>query len=314
VPPILAPAASADPTDLADWLELIAVTTLDSNSSRHDLMTAIRRSGTIDAARIADAADDARPLDEAVEQEADELEVLADAAFAQLEIRATYLGPDYPFTVGNGVLTANEHAVASPYVFLSALTQFGLKIPNAPESGAELFELVSADALVQHLGGAPAVRSYDFGSPRRSTAKSFHAAIEDLCLSMGEGRGCKVAKPLTATVRDAKLDIVAWVPFGDGRSNQVSVFGQCATGRNWPGKVNELQPVDFCRMWLQEPPAMSPLLAFFVPMHLEDDDWMAAAIGERRLLFDRLRIAKSLAGLRANLSARCAAWTAAAVA
>ena len=77
---------------------------------------------------------------------------------------------------------------------------------------------------------------------------------------MGEGAGCKASKP-TSKAKDAKLDLVAWVPFGDERRNQVSVFGQCAAGKNWHSKLNELQPLDFCNLRLQESLAMSPLSA-----------------------------------------------------
>ena len=178
-----------------------------------------------------------------------------------------------------------------------------------PESGSSLFELVSAAALVQYLGGAETVQSYDFGFPRRSTPKAFRKAIEDLCKELGEGLGCKVAKPLTKNVKDAKLDLVAWVPFRDTRRNQLSVFGQCTAGTNWESKLNELQPVDFCNIWLKENPAMAPLLAFFVPRKVKDDVWFRVCVGERRLIFDRLRIARLLGSLDSDLVKRCEAWT-----
>ena len=268
-------------------------------------MASIRRMGSIDAFEEIDDG----PLDELVERENDELERIADAAFEELALRKAYLGAHYPFIV-NTALSAESGAKISPYVFLTALTFFGTEMENMPESGSSLFENISAAALVEYLGGAETVQSYDFGFPRRNGPKGFRKAIEALCRELGEGLGCKVRKPLTQNVKDAKLDLVAWVPFSDMRRNQLSVFGQCAAGANWESKLNELQPVDFCNIWLKEPPAMSPLLAFFVPRKIMDDVWFRVCVGERRVIFDRLRIARLLGSLDGDLVKRCEAWTA----
>ena len=130
---------------------------------------------------------------------------------------------------------------------------------------------------------------------------------------MGEGLGCKVPSPDTTQVKDAKLDLVGWIPFRDGRTNQLSIFGQCATGANWRAKINELQPVDFCKRWLKEQPAVNPSLAFFVPRHIEEQQWPEAAIGEHRILFDRLRIVRLLDDVEGELADRCAQWTESAI-
>ena len=307
-----APEASADATEHADWLELTAVVAADSDSSTQDLVAAIRRTGSIDAVRDSEELDDDEPLDSMVEREDEELERIADAAFAELERRQEHLGDAYPFSI-NSALTARADAAASPYAFLTALTHFGLQSAVAPEDAASLFERVSAAALVQYLGGAP-VQSYPFGFPRREGPKAFHDAINDLCQKMGEGVECKVSRSKAADRKDAKLDVVAWIPFGDGRSNQLSVFGQCTTAKDWVGKINELQPSDFCRRWMRETPAVWPLLAFFVPRQIADAEWDEASIGERRIVFDRLRIASALGGLEEELTRRCAEWTGAVIA
>ena len=275
-------------------------------------MTAIRQRGSIDAIRDSEELDD-YPLDELVEGEDEELERITDAAFEQLALRKSYLNIHYPFAV-DGTLRAEADAQASPYVFLTALTRFGPIRETASDAGAPLFERISAAALVEYLGGGERARSYNFGFPRRDSPKAFYDAINDLCQKLGEGLGCKLSRPKTADVKDAKLDLVAWMPFEDGRRNQLSVFGQCAAGSNWLSKLNELQPVDFCNIWLKEPPAMSPLLAFFVPGQVVDGDWYKVCVGERRIFFDRLRIARFLGGLDEELAGHCKAWTASALA
>ena len=275
-------------------------------------MAAVRRTGSTDALDGVEELDDTHPLDRLAEQETDELERITDAAFEQLALREEYLRADYPFVL-NGALEAKPGATSTVYTFLTAVTSVGWRNEAPPERAASLFELVSAAALVWYLGGPTVVQSYDFGFPRRSEPKAFYDAVQELCQKMGEGLGCSVPKPQTAHIKDAKLDLVAWIPFGDGRSNQLSVFGQCATGANWQGKINELQPIEFCKRWLLEQPAMNPALAFFVPRQIEERHWPEAAVSDRRILFDRLRIVALLREIDGGLARRCAEWTASAL-
>ena len=312
------PAATADPTEHADWLEFSALLAPSGEVSAQDLITAVRRTGSSDAILDLDMLEedrtdsdylDAVSIDDAVEREDEELEIIADAAFEQLARREQFLDDQYPFTLGD-VLTAKPGAVETAYSFLAAVTSFGWRNENAPESAASLFEYLSAAVLVCYLGGKDAVCSYDFGFPRRQSSSAFRDAVDELCTWMGEGGKCRTDQPGMQAVKDAKLDLVAWIPFGDSRTNQISFFGQCATGGDWRSKINELQPVDFCKTWLTEQPAMNPSLAFFVPRHITDDHWPAATIGDRRLVFDRLRIARLSGGIDDELARRCAAWTA----
>lgn len=300
------PPASSDPTELADWLELTALSASDGDSSRQDLVAALKRSGSSDAL---DDNDDEEPLDAQVELEDDRLEGIADAAFGQLEIREHYLGDKYPFSL-NGVLQAKADAKSTVYAFLTAVTSLNWKNEDAPESAASLFELVSARALVGYLGGTEVARAFDFGFPRANGPSTFRDAVNELCQQMGEGVGCNVSRPRVSQVKDSKLDLVAWVPFGDDRQNQLSVFGQCSTGTNWIGKINELQPIDFCKRWFKEQPAVNPLLAFFVPRHIGDEFWPEASVGDHRLVFDRLRIARLADEIGDDIAKRCSSWTA----
>ena len=322
------PAATADPTEHADWLEFAALQAPSSEASAQDLVTAIRRIGSSDAipgpAELEDEPDDADqpqdwsdgdsdvevpPLDDAVEKEGEELERIADDAIEQLEQREQYLDDQYPFTI-DGILKAKPGASETAYAFLATVTSFNWTNEHSPENAASLFEYLSATALVRYLGGRHTVCSYDFGFPRRNSPPAFYDAVQELCEHMGEGLGCKAARSETADVKDDKLDLVAWIPFRDCRPNQFSVFGQCATGANWRDKINELQPIDFCKRWLIEQPAMNPSLAFFVPRHIKEDHWPIATNGDRRLVFDRLRITHLLRDLDEDLARRCAAWTA----
>lgn len=300
--PLVVPAASSDPAEHADWVELAAVAAPNSTCSHQDLVAAWRRAGSIDAIREYDQLEEDESLDANVESEDEELERCADGAFEQLDWRNTYLGENYPFEIGDGSLIARQEASASPYMFLAALTAV-----TPDQKSAGLFEQVSAAALVQYLGGPDAARSYGFGFPRRAgKPKGFREAIEDLCREMGDGGGCKEPRPRTSTIKDAKLDVVAWVPFRDGRRSQLSVFGQCAAGRDWFDRIHELQPADFCDTWLRQRPLPTPLPAFFVPRAVAEGHWFRAVPG--KIFFDRMRIARLLGKLDDDLAKACADW------
>ena len=313
---LTAPEASADSTELADWMEFSALMAAGTEASAQDLITAIGRTGSSDAILHEDEEEpwdnggdvDEPPIDEAVEREDETLERIADATLEQLERREQYLGDLYPFTV-SGVLKAKSNAIETAYTFLTAITIQGWKNHDAPEKAASLFEELSAAALVGYLGGTASARSFNFGFPRYGGPPGFGDAVNELCNQFGEGGGFREDRPNASNVKDANLDLVAWVPFGDARPNQLSFFGQCATGANWRNKLTELQPVDFCKTWLREQPAMDPLLAFFVPRHIKEDHWPAAVNSDRRLVFDRLRISSLLREIDEDLARRCSRWT-----
>ena len=101
---LTAPEASADSTELADWMEFSALMAAGTEASAQDLVTAIGRTGSSDAILHEDEEEpwdnggdvDEPPIDEAVEREDETLERIADATLEQLERREQYLGDLYP--------------------------------------------------------------------------------------------------------------------------------------------------------------------------------------------------------------------------
>ena len=312
-----APPASADASEHADWIEIAAVSSGYSRSSPQDLIRTIRRGGSVDADEASDVLDDDKPLDDAVERQDEILDSKGDAAFELLESRKNLLGDAYPFEVdqraSTATLRAYPNAADSPYMFLTALTYVG-RPPDEPESGASLFEQVSRAALVAYLGGPTRVRFVDFGFPRQGGPPGFQEAIAALCREFGAGLEPRTPWPKRGgQLKDGRLDFAVWVPFDDKHSNRLSVLGNCASGKNWSDKINELIPQDFCNTWFNKPPSPTPLSAFFIPRQAQDSQWDEAGYNARQLFFDRLRMAPLLDGLDDDLASRCAAWTAAAL-
>ena len=89
--------------------------------------------------------------------------------------------------------------------------------------------------------------------------------------------------------KDAKLDIVAWRAFPDGRRSKLVGFGQCATGDDWTEKPFELQPTKWCRQWMRDSSGLDPFGSLFIPHQPVEDQWLLAC-NYGGILFDRCRI------------------------
>ena len=126
---------------------------------------------------------------------------------------------------------------------------------------------------------------------------------------MGEGRGPRPSETLRDQM-DAKLDVVAWKDFADGRPGKLILFGQCATGDDWRDKIGELPATaKWCDSWLVRVPVVDPLRVFFVPHRIPAKRWdHANRYGG--VFFDRCRIAQLSGGLAADALAECRAWSA----
>jgi len=300
---LFSPIASAGAKEHADWLELKALLAADGDASFQDLVAELRRAGTLDG--LSEGA--------ALDERAEKSHALAEDAFAELDLRATMTGAGYPFSIdGQTVKRSKSIDFTSPYLFLLLLRRFGVSAGPRGVKGAGHFEELAEVASRHYLGGeAAGVRSYHFGFPRRTTQAGFEAALDDLCQMLGEGGGSR-SRPSRRNQKDAKLDIVAWRPFLDGRTTKIIAFGQCAAGDNWDGKASELVPQQFMGMWLKAVRfAFNPVVFFFVPHTLDDEEWDSISMIGTTIPFDRCRIAGllSASGLPGELSVRTARWS-----
>lgn len=289
--------AATDPaTKLADWLELTALAAADRNRSIQDLVQVIRRSGTSDAL---DPDDDEPPSDD---RGSEQSQAVAETAFAEIELREAGCSGTYPFRVSAQSIKAKNGADASMYVFLLLLANFGHKAGPEGTNAVGLFDDLAAQAAESYFHG----ESYVFAFPRRVAPNGFADAVDDLCVQMGEGQGNRL-RPNTKHQKDAKLDIVSWRAFEDGRPGKMIAFGQCATGKNWKDKLAELQPYTFYSQWLAQNPAVSPIRTFFMPFRVLDDDWLNVAL-QGGIVFDRCRLAHHAQGVDSTVKEQVAAW------
>jgi hypothetical protein len=293
-PPLSRPTGLSPPggsqEERADWLELMALGR--RAASIEDLLHAVRTS----------------PLSRDGGVRGLAAELGASDAFSELHDRRVACHGGYPFDLSGEVLQAGRSIDRARYTFLLLLGAFGASAGPPGADGASLFEEVCAAAGRSYLGGRRAgARSIVFGAPRRGSPAGFREAVDHLCEAIGEGGGCRSRARLRHQ-RDAKLDVVVWRPFPDGRASQVIGFGQCATGRGWAAKLQELQPRAFGDLWLREPLAVEPFRMFFVPFRVDQARWEEATFSGG-VLFDRCRIAAHADELDRGIRERCRAWS-----
>jgi hypothetical protein len=275
------PLLSDNPHELLDHVEVSALTDPDKVSSTSQLKSELMVTGSEDAL-----------TDEEGEVTLEEyFEGVLDSVLTEAEDRIVACGEEnYPFTLKGKSLSSKDSSFTCVYTFLLCLSFYG-KDAAPGQNGAKLFEDVCAYAVAAYLGchKTPSEK-HVFGFPRRIGPADFVAAVQDLCLKkLGEGEpDSKV--PDIESMKDAGLDIVAWLPFPDKRSSKLIAFGQCATGRYWREKVNELQPFSWCQTWLTKHPKVTPVKIFFVPHAVTVSDWERLGY-HTGIVFDRFRIA-----------------------
>lgn len=289
--------AASDPaTKHADWLEFTALCVADRRRSLQDLIQVIRQSGT--AAEIGSD----EPRFPAGDRGSEISQRVAEAALTELEAREIACGGSYPFRVSAQGISATRTARSSLYTFLLLLSTYGAKAGPKDINAIHLFDEVAARAAANYLNG----ESYVFAFPRLVAPSNFVEALTDLTGQLGEGRGNR-KQPTESKKKDAKLDIVSWRSFLDGRHGKVLAFGQCATGDDWETKLAELQPRTFYSMWFEENPAIEPVRMFFMPFRILEDDWLEVAYSGG-IVFDRCRLAHHATLLPAHLRSEIGKW------
>lgn len=287
--PTSLPPNTSDPLALADWLELTALEAGDKNSSAGDLSAALQ---------LLAGGGNARAIDVMEDLEADVVD-----AIAEIEERQRHAGDHYPFELVRGrvVQAREDYADHFAYLFCLVLSYFGYSVrAGDPINPWHLFEDVALVAAKNFVSGE-AVR---FGALREG--RTFAEAVDELCVLLGEGNKYRARHALNP--QDDKLDLVAWRNFRDHRESKLILFGQCAAGANWTGKIAELQPQEWAEEWLYEMPVSPLVRSFYVPHRVPHNRW--AYLSRRTgILFDRCRIAAWIPpSMYGTLAETCIAW------
>ena len=228
----------------ADWLELLAFSRRSGVSSSIDLNEAAANI-LYDPAMEDDTAD--------VDTDPDILDVgreeALDAAFEEVGFRAECLGDRYPFKVSfeNRRLRMQRiepsadpalglaHDIYGTCLLMSCI-RFGLLDLRNTGVSAEVigthFQVLATAAAAGYVGGD----AYLFGHPRPDQISMLDAVLK-LSDLLNAGTPVKVRPPgISKFAKDGGIDVVAWRDHADRRPAKAVLFGQCASGKNWPGK------------------------------------------------------------------------------
>lgn len=274
---------------LADWLELLALSSIDKDSSYGDLSSTLRRSATYEQ--------DEEYLGQNLSQD-HQIDEMCGQVFLELNNRLNSAQDSYPFEVSatSIKLKSNKTWENFPaYVFCLCLSYFGGVEVQENNNPQILFEKISQYAAESFMGSERNAKGYAFrlGHPRDELPSSFSEAIDIICNLLLEGQGYRRSKKGKIKPKDDGVDIIAWRETTDNLSSKIIMFGQCASNQSlkeWERKLGDLKPKEFCEEWMIEVPESQLIKSFFVPHRPDYDRWSYIA---RRggVIFDRCRIA-----------------------
>jgi hypothetical protein len=179
---------------------------------------------------------------------------------------------------------------------------------HAEIDGTLILEEWGAHVLKNYLGPVRA-KSFVFGTS--SQGRSFEERVNHLHAQTKEGGPFQNIDDIPTDANDGKLDVVAWIPFGDSLSGQVSVFAQCKTGTHWRDKMSELQPSSFITKWMGGSFIVLPLRVFMVSEAINRGKWKSTGV-DAGILFDRCRIIDCIGEAESGLLDRTKRWVEAA--
>ena len=296
-----APSPRAGEHELADFVELV--------TWRDGVMSAVELAKSLSRLDEAD-------YSEGVPEE-DEMDARVETVFAEIERREKACAGGYPFSVRDNGQTVwpqkeasenNKHMIYR-YMLLATRLNMNENRRHKGLDGTRLFEELAAESARCYLGERSA--SVVFGTA--AVGDGFVSKIDDLCGRIGEGDGFRDGSSGRSSQKDGKLDVVAWIPFSDGQSSKLIMFGQCKTGTHYKDHLTQLQPDAFCNKWFRSQPTVSPTRTFFVAEALPRSQWRDMAV-DAGVLFDRCRIVDFSDSASPDVLTKVRVWTDAAVA
>lgn len=214
--------------------------------------------------------------------------------FSLLMSRATLYNEIYPFIVDYDnkrlILKSDLSDTNKLYIFflLCSTNEKVIRSGNILESD---FEHISTLVLKQYLPSTASV--YHFGKSSYQEAR-YTGKLTDKMDKLAEDIKCETAYDVTdfssKDTGDGGLDIIAWVPFPDDDNfMHIQVFlGQCAIGKDWINKHNDVEKM---KNNIHFP--LGTVSMMYVPHDLRKDNGKFKKSSSRaQLLFDRFRLVK----------------------
>ena len=220
----------------------------------------------------------------------DMIDSLIDSVWLILRTRQKLYGPGSPIKVAARLLTSRGKWQDHPHYLACLIFALTGNIEQVGAAG-QLFEEVSTLAVKRYLGG----EGVTCGFPTTLHASDLASLVTEPFI-----------KEYPSYRKDRNLDILAWIPFNDGRPNQIIVMVQCASGRNWRSKTKELN----LEAWKKYIHFLSPPIRSFTLPDIITDDRFEEQSTDAGLILDRSRIYRCIYGvtLSTDLKARLIKW------
>lgn len=226
----------------ADYFELVSLFNKENIISVSEMLDRLKDEGIINKEEVT----------ENQAEKNDDDEVFVRRVFNLLEQRKFLFGNDYPFTYFDEkiFLQNNLNNKQRIYIFLLLASNLNLFKDFQSDLTTE-FELMSQKALENYLPNYAIVKGFGKNSEFsgyvcdkiRQLAKMMNLNVNEFFLKSISNKG----------TQDLGLDIVGWLPFSDKIGNYISVFGQCACGKDWNKKLGETRHYDnFLDSYLSE--------------------------------------------------------------
>lgn len=269
----------------ADYVELVAIFYNQAPVSVGEIMSRFRDEGIFPQ----------RKSDSDQAEENDKNETFVRNIFSILNDRNNLYADDYPFLYEEErAILKNELSLKNKlYIFLllaSDLSTFKIFHTNITSE----FEKVSFEALKEYLPVTAITKS--FGSDTGFTGYFNDKLVQLATLMNVEPDRIFLESFSPRNTKDGGLDIVSWIPFEDQISNFISVFVQCACGKDWNKKLSETRRFNrVLKMYLNRINH-----SIFIPYSLinynKSEFYEHHEFGEDTLVFERKRILSLING------------------
>ncbi len=228
----------------------------------------------------------------------------ADLALGSREIRhrGELLGDSYPFRTAGGSVAALAGAVSTTWVALLLLGALSPIREMRIHQASVLFEELVCEAMGSLFGDE--TKALRFGWPSDvGRPQAFPDAVRWLAGLMDVPVGSSYRPPAT---KDGGVDVVAWRPFGDGRSGFPVALVQCTLERDFAHKANDID-LRVWSGWLSLD--FSPMSVLAVPDVVgKGQEWDSLAA--RVIVIDRVRLSMlgRVAGINQQLFSKATDW------
>jgi hypothetical protein len=203
-----------------------------------------------------------------------------DSVIGEMVRRKNLYGDSAPFeTDGRSIKPKIKWKDKPELIMCLIFSLFGVEKKKGKDDGTKLFERLSREAVKSYLGGEAEV----IGFPNEKKLKE---QIDCLSKRMFEQVGPRCPKPKD---KDKGVDIIAWKPHGDNRSNQIILLLQCGAGFNHSQKKG-ISITAWCEFvnW-----SAKPIQGIMIPKIASDEEWIEIR-DDYTLIFDRVRIYKAI--------------------